>query len=116
MNIRHHLLPHRPPPVSPALQRMKQAENVVADRVTRFAGAMIFVYIHIIGFFVWMRFVEHSPWPTLTLVVSLEAIFLSTFVMISQNRADQHRQAVADEQWAAIQEIRNLLEGNNDER
>jgi uncharacterized membrane protein len=35
---------------------------------------------------VWMLFLEKSPWPTLTLVVSLEAIFLSTFVMIGQNR------------------------------
>src|SRR5512132_1027839 len=39
-----------------------------------------------------MLFLEGKPWPTLTLVVSLEAIFLSTFVMISQNRADEKRQ------------------------
>ena len=45
------------------------------------------VYLHVVVFAVWMLLVESSPWPTRTLVVSLEAIFLSTFVMIGQNRA-----------------------------
>jgi len=40
----------------------------------------------------------------LTMIVSLEAIFLSTFVMISQNRADAKRQVIADEQWRTVQE------------
>ena len=39
---------------------------------------------------------QNSPWPTLTLVVSLEAIFLSTFVMIGQNRQATFQQAKAD--------------------
>jgi uncharacterized membrane protein len=43
-----------------------------------------------------MLFVESSPWPTLTLIVSLEAIFLSTFVMIGQNRQSAFQQAKAD--------------------
>jgi uncharacterized membrane protein len=43
-----------------------------------------------------MLWVERSPWPTLTLVVSLEAIFLSTFVMIGQNRQAAFQQAKAD--------------------
>jgi uncharacterized membrane protein len=47
---------------------------------------MGFVYLHIVLFTVWMVAVESRPWPTLTLIVSLEAIFLSTFVMIGQNR------------------------------
>src|SRR5256885_6178143 len=54
----------------------------IADAITKFAGSMRFVYLHAIGFALWMIFIEASPWPTLTLVVSLEAIFLSTFVMI----------------------------------
>jgi len=58
----------------------------VADAITRFAGSMPFVYVHAVVFAVWMLTVESSPWPTLTLVVSLEAIFLSTFVMVGQNR------------------------------
>jgi uncharacterized membrane protein len=79
--------------------RIKRAEDVqlkVADAITAFAGSMPFVYVHIVVFAVWMLFVEKSPWPTLTLVVSLEAIFLSTFVMIGQNRAAAFQQAKAN--------------------
>jgi len=79
--------------------RAKRAENLqlkVADGITAFAGSMPFVYVHILGFAIWMLFVEKSPWPTLTLVVSLEAIFLSTFVMIGQNRAAAFQQAKAN--------------------
>jgi uncharacterized membrane protein len=68
----------------------------VADRVTAFAGSMKFVYLHAVGFGIWMVLFEKSPWPTLTLVVSLEAIFLSTFVMIGQNRQAAFQQAKAD--------------------
>jgi uncharacterized membrane protein len=68
----------------------------VADAITAFAGSMPFVYVHVVVFAVWMLFVEKSPWPTLTLVVSLEAIFLSTFVMIGQNRAAAFQQAKAN--------------------
>jgi uncharacterized membrane protein len=57
---------------------------------------MIFVYVHILAFVLWMLFVEKSPWQTLTLIVSLEAIFLSTFVMIGQNRQSDFQQAKAD--------------------
>ncbi|WP_433601920.1 DUF1003 domain-containing protein [Nocardia sp. CA-135953] len=68
----------------------------VADWITKFAGSMRFVYIHAIGFAIWMIWAEQSPWPTLTLVVSLEAIFLSTFVMIGQNRQAEFQQMKAD--------------------
>jgi uncharacterized membrane protein len=61
-----------------------------------FAGSMRFVYIHIALFAIWMLVFEKSPWPTLTLVVSLEAIFLSTFVMIGQNRQAAFAQAKAN--------------------
>jgi len=57
---------------------------------------MNFVYIHAIVFSMWMLVLEKSPWPTLTLIVSLEAIFLSTFVMIGQNRQSAFTQAKAD--------------------
>jgi uncharacterized membrane protein len=79
--------------------RLKRAEDLqlkVADAITAFAGSMPFVYVHIVVFAVWMLAVEKSPWPTLTLVVSLEAIFLSTFVMIGQNRAAAFQQAKAN--------------------
>jgi uncharacterized membrane protein len=67
-----------------------------ADWITTFAGSMNFVYLHIALFTVWMLFVESNPWPTLTLIVSLEAIFLSTFVMIGQNRQAAFQQAKAN--------------------
>ena len=99
--------PKLPPPVNPALmkhaeQRAQDAQNRVADAITRFAGSMTFVYLHVIWFACWIGFgVEDYPYGLLTMIVSLEAIFLSTFVMISQNRADakppgHRRPAVAD--------------------
>src|SRR6185437_8916756 len=52
----------------------------------------------------WIGFgVENYPFGLLTMIVSLEAIFLSTFVMISQNRADAKRQVIADAQWKTVQ-------------
>jgi uncharacterized membrane protein len=89
---------HREHPVV-ARSREKRAADVqlrIADAITAFAGSMAFVYLHVVAFAGWMLFAESSPWPTLTLVVSLEAIFLSTFVMIGQNRASAFQQAKAD--------------------
>ena len=88
-----------------ARQRAESVQNRIADRITAFAGSMAFVYIHIIWFGSWIAFgVEGYPYGLLTMIVSLEAIFLSTFVMISQNRADAKRQVVADLQWQTVQE------------
>jgi uncharacterized membrane protein len=83
-----------------AQERRKRWENRVADQITRFAGSMRFVYLHVLWFGSWIIFrVEDYPFGLLTMIVSLEAIFLSTFVMISQNRADEKRQLLADQQW-----------------
>jgi uncharacterized membrane protein len=79
-----------------AAHRASQLQLRLADGITRFAGSMKFVYLHVALFAIWMLFAESSPWPTLTLVVSLEAIFLSTFVMIGQNRQAAYQQAKAD--------------------
>jgi len=88
-----------------AKERAESAQNRVADRITDFAGSMLFVYIHIAWFGAWIGFgVEHYPYGLLTMIVSLEAIFLSTFVMISQNRADAKRQVIANQQWRTVQE------------
>jgi uncharacterized membrane protein len=66
---------------------------------------MPFVYIHIAWFGCWIGFgVERYPFGLLTMIVSLEAIFLSTFVMISQNRADAKRQTIANQQWRTVEE------------
>jgi uncharacterized membrane protein len=93
-----------------AEERRKSTENRVADQITRFAGSMRFVYIHIIWFAAWIGFrVEPYPFGLLTMIVSLEAIFLSTFVMISQNLADEKRQVLADHQWQTVQQNEELL-------
>jgi uncharacterized membrane protein len=104
-----HLPPdvHEPNPalVRQAEQRARSIENRIADRITTFAGSMPFVYIHIIWFSCWIGFgVEKYPYGLLTMIVSLEAIFLSTFVMISQNRADAKRQTIADQQWQTVKD------------
>jgi uncharacterized membrane protein len=87
---------HHPTVIEAAEQRSADAQLRIADLITKFAGSMMFVYVHIAVFAIWMLFVETSPWPTLTLVVSLEAIFLSTFVMIGQNRQADFQQKKAD--------------------
>jgi uncharacterized membrane protein len=96
-------------PISPALRaheerRAANFQNRVSDAITAFAGSMAFVYAHIVWFTLWITLpVEKYPFGLLTMIVSLEAIFLSTFVMISQNRADARRQIFADQQYVMIQ-------------
>jgi len=107
-------VPHVHPHVSPALlkhaeERANSLQNRIADKITTFAGSMAFVYLHVVWFAVWIVFgtlvgFDSYPFGLLTMIVSLEAIFLSTFVMISQNRADTKRQVIADHQWLLVQE------------
>ena len=100
--------------------RASKPRHRLADEITAFAGSMPFVYVHGLAFVVWMLLVEGDPWPTLTLVVSLEAIFLSTFVLIGQNRQSALGQAKADHDFVGqelelksntelTREIRELL-------
>ena len=121
LRLRRFVVPPKlPEPINPALvehaeERARDAQSRVADAITRFAGSMTFVYLHVIWFASWIGFgVEAYPYGLLTMIVSLEAIFLSTFVMISQNRADAKRQVIADQQWRTVQEEdqqnRQLLE------
>ena len=75
---------------------LMRAQDRLADRITAFAGSLRFVYIHTAWFAVWIainvgaigvaREFDKFPFGLLTMVVSLEAIFLATFVMITQNR------------------------------
>ena len=66
----------------------------VARRIARFCGSMTFVWVHVIGFAGWITLnlvpgvnhIDPFPFTFLTFVVSLEAIFLSTFILISQNQ------------------------------
>jgi uncharacterized membrane protein len=78
------------------VQSLRTGQDVVADKVTAFAGSLQFVYLHAIWFAVWIALnvgvfgsalvFDEYPYGLLTMIVSLEAIFLSTFVMVSQNR------------------------------
>jgi uncharacterized membrane protein len=73
-----------------------EREDLVADRITKFAGSLNFIYIHAIWFGLWVALnaglfgvslkFDEFPFGLLTMIVSLEAIFLATFVMVSQNR------------------------------
>jgi uncharacterized membrane protein len=87
-----------------AEERGRKLQNRIADAITAFAGSMPFVYLHVVWFAAWIGFrVERYPFGLLTMIVSLEAIFLSTFVMISQNRADAKRESLAEHQWQLVQ-------------
>ncbi len=94
-------LQHHPVILEEQARRAADIQLRIADWITGFAGSMNFVYLHIALFAIWMLFIEKSPWPTLTLIVSLEAIFLSTFVMIGQNRQSAFQQAKADHDFTA---------------
>ena len=102
---------HHPIVVAQIEKRASDFQLRVADRITAFAGSMKFVYIHAAVFAVWMLVLEKNPWPTLTLIVSLEAIFLSTFVMIGQNRQAVFAQAKADPDYL---DVNRLLVENTD--
>jgi uncharacterized membrane protein len=88
-----------------AEERNKSLQEKTADLLTKFSGSMIFVYVHAIWFGVWITLntgllgsnaFDPFPFSLLTLVVSLEAIFLSTFVLISQNHASRIADRRAD--------------------
>ena len=85
--------------------RDRSSQDVAADAVTSFSGSMVFVYLHIAWFSVWVllntgrlgvRPFDPFPYGLLTMVVSLEAIFLSTLVLITQNRLSLESERRAD--------------------
>jgi uncharacterized membrane protein len=94
---------HHPSVTDEAVHRAGSIQLRVADAITAFAGSMRFIYVHIAVFALWIFFFEKGPWPTLTLVVSLEAIFLSTFVMIGQNRQAAFQQGKADRDFSSTE-------------
>jgi uncharacterized membrane protein len=102
---------HHPVVIEHAAERAANVQLRIADSITSFAGSMPFVYIHVVAFACWMLFIESDPWPRLTLIVSLEAIFLSTFVMIGQNRQAEFERAKADHDYATeAQELQTNTE------
>jgi len=85
--------------------RERSLQGRIADVITSFSGRMIFAYVHIAWFGIWIalntgrfgvRVFDPFPYGLLTMVVSLEAIFLSTFVLISQNRMGEETERRAD--------------------
>ncbi len=83
----------------------RSLQDRIADVITDFSGRTVFVYLHLIWFVAWILVNEgyygvqpFDPFPygLLTMIVSLEAIFLSTFVLISQNRLSQEADRRAD--------------------
>jgi uncharacterized membrane protein len=96
---------HHPAVVTQFEKRASDAQLRIADTITAFAGSMNFVYLHALLFALWMVVFERSPWPTLTLIVSLEAIFLSTFIMIGQNRQAAFQQAKADQDYGDVNRL-----------
>jgi uncharacterized membrane protein len=93
--------------------RRASLQNRIADAITSFAGSMVFVYAHAMWFALWVAAnlgafgstleFDKFPFGLLTMIVSLEAIFLSTFLLISQNRQDERRQMLADAEWKLVQ-------------
>jgi uncharacterized membrane protein len=90
-------------------------EERLADAITDFSGHMYFVYFHVIWFGAWIlvnlgyfgiKPFDPYPFGLLTMIVSLEAIFLATFVLISQNRlsAEADRRADLDLQIGLLTE------------
>ena len=95
-----HQVQHSPPVLAQRAHREASRQLRVADKITAFAGSMRFVYIHAAIFAVWcgtgLFGADKFPFNFLTMAVSLEAIFLSTFVMIGQNRQSDFTQRKAD--------------------
>ncbi len=95
--------PAQAPAPYPAPERLEQR---ISDAITSFCGKMLFVYVHVAVFAAWIatKGFGHDSFPfnflTMTMAVSLEAIFLSTFILISQNR----QQAMADAHNSLVQE------------
>lgn len=85
--------------------RGRGLQDRIADVITSFSGRMVFAYVHIAWFGLWILLntgrlgapiFDPFPYGLLTMIVSLEAIFLSTFVLISQNRLGEETERRAD--------------------
>jgi uncharacterized membrane protein len=77
-----------------AANEQRSISDRVARLIARFCGSMTFVWVHVLGFGGWIvlnlapgvKHIDPFPFTFLTFMVSLEAIFLSTFILISQNQ------------------------------
>ncbi len=96
----HQPVVHSPVVINQLRKRAEDWQLHLADRITTFAGSMTFVWVHVAIFAFWVASglfgADPYPFQFLTFIVSLEAIFLSTFVMIGQNRQSEFQQSKAD--------------------
>jgi uncharacterized membrane protein len=93
-------------PENSVVAKLQRGQDRAADSVTGFAGSLKFVYMHGVWFAIWIAInvglfgaalkFDEFPFGLLTMIVSLEAIFLSTFVMVSQNRQADRAAVRAD--------------------
>ena len=103
----------------------RSAQSRIADVITSFSGRMVFVYVHIAWFGLWillntgrfrMQVFDPFPYGLLSMVVAVEAIFLSTFVLIRQNcravaterRADLEMETTPEDVLAEIHRLQAL--------
>lgn len=106
------------------LEKLHSAEGHLAERITSFSGSMLFVYLHLFWFGFWILAnlgwlspiippFDPFPYGLLTMIVSLEAIFLSTFIMVAQNRqalVDTYRELEEDKEQAEEEKDQEALE------
>ncbi len=108
------------------LRQLHSVEGKIAEKISDFAGSMGFVYFHAVWFTLWIlggeglltpyinKF-DPFPYGLLTMIVSLEAIFLATFIMINQNRqalVEEYREL--EEEQEALEEEREQQELEED--
>jgi len=103
-------------------KKIQTIQDIAANKITAFSGSMMFVYIHAVVFAIWIvvnlmqdkKGFDPFPFGLLTLIVSLEAIFLSTFVMLSQNieakQADLRAQLDYEVNVKSEKEIEEILQ------
>ena len=117
MSTDSHPEPEPPPLVEHRRRRRASSSLRIADAITAFSGSMRFVALHVVWFGAWILLnllIPFDPFPfgLLTMLVSLEAIFLSTFVLISQNRHDQRDHLVVDHHYRQTRHLEELLREN----
>jgi uncharacterized membrane protein len=94
----------------------------IADRIATFTGSMLFIWLHVVWFALWIVFniswlgfqpIDPFPFTLLTMIVSLEAIFLSAFILMSENRqgrlADRRARVNLQVDMIAEREITKLM-------
>jgi len=115
--------------LSTVSKKIHSAEGKMAEKITALSGSMPFIYFHVVWFGSWIA-INHGfavpyispfdpfPYGLLTMIVSLEAIFLSTFIMVAQNRQalrDQVRDIEEDiEEQEAEREVEDIQKDLDD--